>query len=480
VREDGRVALADARVATLFGYEPTTLIGQPVAELMPSLLDRLTTVRQPGPVEPYGVAIGTQLDLELPCRHRDGSAFRASVALSSASTMLGPLTCLAVRHEPTLPYDVVLQCLLQASPDAIIAVSATGRILLANGEAERLTGYGAAELIGQPVEVLVPDGSRGTHTQHRRGYLANPRPRPMGPDAELAIRRKDGSELPVEISLNAIRAGDGMVVTAAIRDVAERKHFQQVLRDKNNDLERALLAKDRFLANMSHELRTPLNAVIGFTGTLLMRLPGSINAEQERHLQTVQRSARHLLTIINDLLDLTKIESGRVKISVQPVDCAALAADAARTASAAAAEKGLDLTLDTPTLPVVASADRRVLTQIVTHLLNNAIKFTPDGWVRVAVQTTDGDRPIQILVSDSGPGIPATEQDRLFRAFEQGGLPGRSGADGMGLGLYLSRRLAELVGADLTLLSKPGLGSTFTLSLTRFDDSRHSDPTAVS
>src|SRR5678815_4532414 len=134
-------------------------------------------------------------------------------------------------------------------------------------------------------------------------------------------RRKDGSEFPLEISLSPLETEEGKLVTAAIRDATERRQFEQTLREKNVELEAAIQAKDRFLASMSHELRTPLNAIIGFTGTLLMRLPGPLTVDQEKQLRTVQSSARHLLSLINDLLDLVKIESGKVELNLEPVLC---------------------------------------------------------------------------------------------------------------------------------------------------------------
>jgi PAS domain S-box-containing protein len=364
--------------------------------------------------------------------------------------------------------------LLEAAPDAIVGVNASGIIVLINAQAERLFGYPRNELLGQSLELLVPESARRLHPQHRAGYIQDPRPRPMGAGMELAGRRRDGTEFPAEISLSAIESEDGIVVSAAVRDVTERKRIEQQLRDKNAELERLSRAKDTFLASMSHELRTPLNAIIGFTGTLLMQLPGPLNEEQARQLRTVEYSGKHLLAIIDDLLDLAKIESGAVQLTLAPVDVAAVIEGVMTSLRPLAEDKGLSFTAQLPPDPAIVCADARALGQILFNLIGNAIKFSERGEVRVALRR-EHDTAVEIVVSDTGPGIAAEDLRSIFTAFERGRTPGTRTQDGTGLGLHISQRLAELIGADMTVETTVGSGSTFTIT---FQDGQPCAPTS--
>ena len=259
----------------------------------------------------------------------------------------------------------------------------------------------------------------------------------------------------------------GLLISAYFlfrRDAQHRAGLEQDLRDTNKELQDASRLKSEFLAHMSHELRTPLNAVIGYTGTLLMKLPGPLTADQERQLKTIQTSARHLLSLINDVLDLARIESGKVEIELKAMACREVMEEVLSTLRPLAQAKNLALEAEFPERQVEVRSDRRALSQILINLANNAIKFTEKGSVTMRLSERDGvsgDLAV-IDVIDTGVGVKPEEQPRLFRAFQQL-QAGKPRGEGTGLGLYLSGRLAELIQGRIEFESEHGKGSRFTL-----------------
>jgi two-component system sensor histidine kinase/response regulator len=270
-------------------------------------------------------------------------------------------------------------------------------------------------------------------------------------NGELQARERQVIELNMRLSQHA----------------AELEAQNQEIALKNLELAEASRMKSAFIANMSHELRTPLNAIIGFTGTLLMKLPGPLTMDQDKQLNTIRTSARHLLSLINDILDVARIEAGKVTLALAPVQCQALLGETMESLRPLAAQKGLALTVELPSEPVVIVSDRRALTQIVINLVNNAIKFTEQGTVRVSLaQRMTADEVVtELSVADSGAGIRPEDQPKLFQAFSQLDSTSTRHVEGAGLGLYLCQNLANLIGGSLMFSSEFGTGSTFTLVL---------------
>jgi signal transduction histidine kinase len=287
----------------------------------------------------------------------------------------------------------------------------------------------------------------------------------------VRLRQRDNEQKRVSMEL---RDAAQRMEAELYQRASEIQQTNQRLEAANQELRRLYTRtkeleqnKTEFLAMMSHELRTPLNAIIGFTGTLLMRLPGPLTSDQEKQLSTVQGSARHLLSLINDLLDVAKIEAGKSTLEIGSVDCGSIIESVAESQRSAAEEKGLQFVVRVPASPVFAQADCRAVSQILLNFTSNAIKFTDKGRIEMRLTQTrddEGRRVVELAVEDSGIGINAEDKNRLFTAFTQiERSPAR--AKGTGLGLYLSEKLAMAMGGHISLRSTPGKGSVFSLHL---------------
>jgi signal transduction histidine kinase len=236
------------------------------------------------------------------------------------------------------------------------------------------------------------------------------------------------------------------------------------IQEKSAQLEVANRHKSEFLANMSHELRTPLNAIIGFSDVLQQRMFGELNEQQDDYLGDITSSGRHLLSLINDILDLSKIEAGRMDLQLAPFSLVAALNNAVTLVRERATSHGIKLELDVERPLDEIVADERKLKQVVVNLLSNAVKFTPDGGnVSVRAARVNGD--VRLAVRDTGIGIAPEDQTRIFEEFQQARHQTAQSREGTGLGLTLSKRFVELHGGTLTVESEPGKGSTFTVTL---------------
>jgi PAS domain S-box-containing protein len=416
-----------------------------------------------------GRVLGYELVLTTRHGRRITVSFNAGVFTDASGQPLGILAAArditAQKHleQQLRDQQFYTRSLIESNIDALMTTDPLGIISDVNQQMEALTGYNREALIGTPFKTYFTDPQRaeaGIRSVLRAGNVTN---------YELTAHSKDGSETVVSYNAATFYDRDGKLqgVFAAARDVTERKRFEQTLQEKNVELENANLAKDRFLASMSHELRTPLNAIIGFTGTLLMGLPGPLTADQDKQLRTIQASARHLLSLINDLLDLAKIESGKVELNFEPVNCQSVLQEVANALRPLAEGKGLAFAVQVPTPECVVQTDRRALSQIIINLTNNAIKFTEQGQVSLQLeQRRDNGRVLtEIRVLDTGIGIRPEDQIKLFEAFSQVDVAAARRHEGTGLGLYLSQKLATLLRGSISFVSTYGQGSTFTITL---------------
>jgi PAS domain S-box-containing protein len=366
--------------------------------------------------------------------------------------------------------EVRFRGLLETVPDAIVMVNSAGRIVLANGQAEELFGYKKKELLGKPVKILLPERFRKGHVARRTGYFAASKNRALGGGLELFACRKDGTEFPVEISLSRLQMGKD----TAIRDITAQEKLAAQLRARNEELEQqnrriqqANRLKSEFLANMSHELRTPLNGIIGFAEIMHDGRVGPISDEHKEYLSDVLVSAKHLLQLINDILDLAKVEAGKMELSPGPIDPEILVREVCEIVRTLATRKRIKLKAEIDPALTGIVADARSLKQVLYNYLSNAVKFTPDdGRVTIRVKSEDEDQ-FRIEVEDTGIGIGAEELGRLFFEFQQLDASAGKKYSGTGLGLALTKRIVEAQGGKVGVTSLSGKGSVFYTSLPR-------------
>lgn len=361
------------------------------------------------------------------------------------------------------------KALLNATTEGIYGLDSHGAISFVNPAMTALLGYSQKELLGVPAHKLL-------HHTRADGTPYPTRDCPMyrilqdggaGTFDNEIVWKKDGSSMAVEYSVNQMLDNDGNIgAVVTFRDITDRQIAEAALRAGKEAAESANQAKSDFLARMSHELRTPLNSVIGFSNVLLRNKAGNLREQDIGYLERIRKNGVHLLSLINDILDLSKIEAGRMEVEKEPVDLTRMIQDLAAQLETQVTEKGIALSTVVPERVSPITTDPAKLQQILLNLVDNAIKFTDKGSVRILVVTDPStNRPIAVSVTDSGIGIADNRMDAIFDAFEQAEKSTTRRYGGTGLGLPICRSLCELLGFELQVSSELGKGSTFTLDM---------------
>ncbi|MCL1160045.1 response regulator [Shewanella inventionis] len=365
--------------------------------------------------------------------------------------------------------DNMFESLTELSPEAMVIIDTSGVIVLINSQAEKLFGYSREQLVGQKINMLVPVSVAGKHDSYVDGYVNKPRTRPMGMADDLFSRHADGSEFPVEVSLSPIQLDDKMLIASSIRNISERKKIEKTLKSAIDKAKSASQAKTSFLANMSHEIRTPLNAVIGLTHLLKGK---ELTSEQLKLVSNIQLAGRSLLGIVNDILDLSKIEANEMPVVLEPCNLQQLLDEIYSVFSNQANQKRITLGLhvDPDVTPIVLT-DKKLLQQVITNLLSNAIKFTNEGGVTLTVTREGSDTAlpeqqlVRFTIEDTGIGISEKQQKKIFQPFNQADDGINRRFDGTGLGLSIVTNLSELLGGKVGVASEMGKGSRFWLDV---------------
>jgi PAS domain S-box-containing protein len=410
---------------------------------------------------------------------KDGTSFWANVVITALRDERGQLIGFAKvtrdlterrkAEERLRESEERFRLIVQSVKDyAIFMLDPEGRVATWNEGAQRIKGYRADEIVGRHFSAFYPaDAVAARHPQHELEVAAN-----NGRWEEEGWRvRRDGSLFWASVVITALRDRHSALLGFAkiTRDLTERRQAQErALADARRvaEIEAVNRAKSEFLTTLSHELRTPLNAIGGYADLLILEVAGRVNETQREYLQRVKISQEHLLALINDLLNLSRIESRQVDYDLAPLPVTRLLDDMRAMIEPQAHTKGLLLEVASCPADAVAWADAARTQQIMLNLLSNAVKFTQPGG-RVSLACSLNGNQVAISVLDTGPGIPEDERDAIFEPFVQLGRSLTSTHEGIGLGLAISRQLARSMSGDLKVASRPGQGSTFTLILPR-------------
>jgi protein-histidine pros-kinase len=453
VNQEGQITLVNSQTEKLFGYSREELITQGVEILIPGRFkDKHPHFRTHFFASPTARSMGAGRDLF--AMRKDGSEFPVEIGLNPIESPQGNMVIASIiditeRKRAEERFRLVVE----SAPNAMVLVNQQGKITLVNSQTERLFGYSREELISKGVEMLIPAKFKENHPQFRNMFFAAPKARGMGAGRDLFAMRKDGSQFPVEIGLNPIDSPEGPLVLASIIDITERK------------IQEANRLKSDFLANMSHELRTPLNAVLGFSELMIDKKVGDVNAKQLEYLKDIHASGSHLLQLINNVLDLSKLEAGKTELAIESfamrevVDGVVSVLKAIADKKKIQIKKMLSVEIDSVTI------DKNKFRQILYNLLSNAIKFSLERGAVLIETLPYKENWFMVKVSDTGIGIAEEDIKKLFIPFVQLDVGLARKHEGSGLGLTLTKNIVALHGGEIKVESSLGKGSTFSVTL---------------
>ena len=357
----------------------------------------------------------------------------------------------------------LLHSCFEAASDAVLLVDTQGRIVQLNRAAEMLFGFERAELLGQPLERLIPERLRAVHHAHYEAYLKAPRSRRMGAGTALRGLHREGHEIPIDVALSSLDDAAGPLLMAAVRDVTEQCRLEAELLRRTRELEEADRQKDRFVATLAHELRTPLSTLASVAS--LLRLPAAEGDSRAWAAGVVERQTAHMSRLVEDLLDVARVRSGRVVLKRQPTDLIEVVARACELGRPLIEARRHAFEVTVPPAPVRVDGDATRLAQVLANLLTNAARYTPEGGSIHLLLAAERAHAV-LRVRDTGIGLPPDMLTRAFELFTQAAGGADASAGGLGIGLALVRSLVEMHGGTVAALSRgAGKGSEFVVRL---------------